>query len=182
MCVEITYKQIAHTTQSGTGTGQLISIGSFTTEEAPIPYGAHFVQASINKQTGHINIDKYYALHDCGTPINPELAKGQIYGGVLKTIGHSLYEELKFNKQGKCINPNFLDYKVPMINEVPDDFQAKLIYVEDTLGPFGAKSIGEVVANGAAPAIASAIHNATGIWLRSWPFASEKIYKALNSE
>ena len=90
-----TSRRFAGADARGTGTGQLISVGSFTTDEAPIPYGAHFVQVTVNKNTGEVNIDKYYALHDCGTPINPELAKGQIYGGVLKTIGHSLYEELK---------------------------------------------------------------------------------------
>ncbi|MEA3507236.1 MAG: molybdopterin cofactor-binding domain-containing protein [Elusimicrobiota bacterium] len=178
----LTYEDIARDTQSGTGTGQLISTGSFTTDEAPIPYGAHFAQVSVNTNTGEINVDKYYALHDSGTPINPKLAKGQIYGGVMKTIGHSLYEELKFDAKGNCLNPNFLDYKVPMIDEMPDDFKAELVYTEDKLGPYGAKSIGEVVTNGAAPALAAAIHDATGIWMRSWPFTSEKILNALNSK
>ncbi|MGM0440893.1 MAG: molybdopterin cofactor-binding domain-containing protein, partial [Elusimicrobiota bacterium] len=179
---EKSFLEIARKTQSGTGSGQLISKGSFTTDEAPIPYAAHFVQVSVNKNTGEINIDKYYALHDSGTPINPKLARGQIYGGVLKTIGHSIYEELKFDENGRCINPNFLDYKIPMISELPDDFKAKLVYTDDHLGPYGAKSIGEVVANGAAPAIADAIHDATGIWLRSWPFSPEKILSLLQKK
>ncbi len=178
---EISFLEIARHTQSGTGSGQLISKGSFTTEEAPIPYAAHFVQVSINKNSGEINVDKYYALHDSGTPINPKLAKGQIYGGVLKTIGNSIYEQLKFDDSGKCINPNFLDYKIPMINELPDDFRAKLVFTDDPLGPYGAKSIGEVVANGAAPAIADAIHDATGKYIRKWPFTPEKILNLLNS-
>jgi len=176
---KITYWDIAHNTQSGKGSGQLIAVGSFTSEEAPIPYGAHFVQVSVNKRTGEVKLDKYYALHDSGTPINPELAKGQIFGGVLKAIGHSLYEHLRFDEEGNCLNPTFFDYKVPMIGDLPEDFQAVLVYTDDHLGPYGAKSIGEVVTNGAAPAIASAIYNATGIWLREWPFTPEEIVKHL---
>ncbi|NLB35169.1 MAG: molybdopterin-dependent oxidoreductase, partial [Elusimicrobia bacterium] len=136
---KLSYQDIAQFTQSGTGKGQLIAPGSFTSEKAPIPYGAHFVEVEINSKTGELKIKKYYALHDSGTPINPALAKGQIYGGVLKSIGHSLYEELKFNEKGECINPNFIDYKIPMIKELPKDFKAELIYVEDPLGPYGAK-------------------------------------------
>ncbi|MFH1416640.1 MAG: molybdopterin cofactor-binding domain-containing protein [Elusimicrobiota bacterium] len=173
------YSDLAHKTQSGTGSGQMISTGSFTTKEAPIPYGAHFVEVSVNKKTGRVHINKYYALHDCGTPVNPLLAAGQIYGGVMKSIGHSLYEDLKFDDRGRCLNASFTDYKVPMIWELPDDFQAELVYTEDPLGPFGAKSIGEVVTNGAAPALASAIHDATGVWMRSWPFTPEKLLKEL---
>jgi putative selenate reductase molybdopterin-binding subunit len=134
---------------------------------------------AVNTRTGEIKVMKYYALQDCGTPVNPELAEGQVYGGVLKAIGHSLWEELKMDEEGRCLNANLWDYGVPMIGDIPDDFRVKFIQTDDPFGPFGAKSVSEVSTNGAAPAIAIAVHNAAGIWLRSWPFRPEKVLKAL---
>jgi putative selenate reductase molybdopterin-binding subunit len=175
----LTFRDIAQYTQSGTGRGQLTATDRFITDKGSFPYGAHFCQVAVNTLTGQVKLQKYYALQDCGTPINPELALGQIYGGALKTIGHSLYEEMILNQHGRCLNPNFTDYKVPTIGDLPEDFKAILVYTDDPFGPFGGKSISEIACNGAAPAIASAIHDATGIWLRDWPFTPERILRAL---
>ena len=175
----LSYKEIAHTVLTGTGSGQLIGSASFTTDDAAFPYGAHFCQVAVNTKTGSIQIQKYYALQDCGTPINPELAMGQMYGGVLKSIGHTLYEELVLNEAGECVNPVLRDYGVPMISELPDIFEAVLIDTDDPYGPYGAKSVSEISTNGAAPVIANAIHDAVGIWIRSWPITPEKILKGL---
>lgn len=151
----------------------------YTTEDVAIPYGAHFCEVAVNKRTGEIKVEKYYALMDCGTPVNPELAEGQVYGVVLKSIGHTLWEELKMNAQGECINPSFEIYGVPTIGDVPEDFKVKFIYTDDPYGPYGAKSISEVSTNGAACAISNAIHDATGVWMRSWPFSPEKVLRGL---
>jgi putative selenate reductase molybdopterin-binding subunit len=175
----ITYKKIETSSEKGTGGGQLVASASFTTEDSAFPYGAHFCQVAVNTRTGEVKIQKYYAFQDCGTPINPELAEGQIYGGVLKAIGHSLYEEMILDENGRCLNANLLDYKVPMINDLPEDFHSELVFTDDPFGPFGGKSVGEISVNGAAPVIAIAIHNATGKWIRQWPFTPEKILKAL---
>ncbi|MEA2081766.1 MAG: molybdopterin cofactor-binding domain-containing protein, partial [Elusimicrobiota bacterium] len=99
----MTFRELALATQAGDGAGQLITSGAFTTQVSPIPYAAHFCQVSVNKRTGMLKVDRYYALHDCGVPINPDLAKGQVYGGVLKTIGHTFYEGMEFDKKGKCL-------------------------------------------------------------------------------
>lgn len=176
----VTYKEIALFAETGTGCGQLIATGHFTADKASFPYGAHFCQVAVNIRTGEVKIEKYFALQDCGTPVNPELALGQIYGGVLKTIGHSLYEEMLYNEKGECLNPNFTDYKVPMIQDLPKEFKVELVYTDDPYGPFGAKSISEIACNGAAPAIAEAIYDAANVWIRTWPFTAEKILKALN--
>jgi putative selenate reductase molybdopterin-binding subunit len=176
---QVTFREIAAYTQDGMGRGQLVAAAGFTTEDAAFPYGAHFCQVAVNVNTGEIKVQKYYALQDCGTPINPELAEGQIYGGVLKSIGHSLYEEMILDKDGKCLNANLLDYKVPMINDLPEDFKTELVYTEDPFGPYGGKSVSEISTNGAAPVLAIAIHDAVGIWLRKWPFSPEKILKEL---
>jgi putative selenate reductase molybdopterin-binding subunit len=175
----VTYEEIARNTQSGVGRGQLTATGHFITPKGSFPYGAHFCQVAVDMRTGRVLVQKYYALQDAGTPINPELAKGQIFGGVMKTIGHALYEEMVLDELGRCLNPNFADYKVPQVGDLPLDFQAVLIDTHDPFGPFGAKSISEISCNGAAPVIAAAIHDATGVWIRSWPFTPEKILRAL---
>ncbi len=176
---ELEFSKLAWHTQSGYGSGQLMGEATYTTNDAAFPYGAHFCQVAVNRRTGKTEIRKYYALQDCGTPINPELALGQIYGGVLKSIGHSLYEEMKFDKSGRCLNADLRSYGVPMIGDLPQDFVARLIYTKDPFGPFGGKSVSEIAVNGAAPAIAVAIHDAVGIWLRDWPFTPEKVLRAL---
>ena len=177
--VEKSYYEISHTATSGTGRGQLVGTGSFTTPNFAVPYGAHFAEVAVNVRTGEIKVRKFYALQDAGTPINPELALCQMYGAVLKSIGHTLYEDMILDKDGKCLTTTFTDYGVPMIQDAPDDMKAVLIDVNDDYGPFGAKSISEIACNGAAPAIAMAIADATGVWVRSWPITGEKILKAL---
>jgi putative selenate reductase molybdopterin-binding subunit len=177
----ITYREIAHYAETGTGCGTLTARGHFTSDKASLPYGAHFCEVGVNVRTGKVKVRKYFALQDAGTPVNPELALGQMYGGVLKTIGHSLYEEMLYDKNGRCLNPNFMDYKIPMIEDLPEVFKAELVDVNDPWGPYGAKSISEIACNGAAPAIADAIHDAVGVWMRTWPFTPEKILRAMGT-
>jgi len=176
---ELTFKKLAWHTQAGEGSGQIIASASFTTEDFSFPYGAHFCQVAVNTRTGEVKVQKYYALQDCGVPINPEYALGQIYGGVVKSIGHALYEEMIFDAEGRCLNPDLRSYGVPMIGDIPEDFKAILVETDDPYGPFGAKSIAEISVNGAAPVIANAIHDAAGIWMRRWPFSPEAVLKEL---
>ncbi|MCQ2397821.1 MAG: molybdopterin-dependent oxidoreductase Mo/Fe-S-binding subunit [Sphaerochaetaceae bacterium] len=175
----ISFAELSHTACSGSGRGQMIAHGNFVTEASSVPYGAHFAQVAVNTRTGEIKVQKFYALQDAGTPINPELALCQMYGAVMKSIGHTLYEDMKLDASGRCINANMTDYGVPMIDEAPEDFRSILIDVNDEHGPFGAKSISEIACNGAAPAIGIAIHNACGIWLSDWPMTPEKVLRAL---
>lgn len=173
------YGELSHTACSGTGHGQMIAHGTFVTAASSVPYGAHFAQVAVNTRTGEIKVQKFYALQDAGTPINPEVALCQMYGAVMKSIGHSLYEDMILDKDGVCLTANMTDYGVPMVSEAPEDFKSVLIDVNDEFGPFGAKSISEIACNGAAPAIGIAIHDACGIWLRNWPMTPEKVLKAL---
>ena len=175
----LSYYELSHTACSGGGHGQMIAHGTYITTASSVPYGAHFAQVAVNVRTGEIKVQKFYALQDAGTPINPEVALCQMYGAVMKSIGHSLYEDMKLDENGLCINANMTDYGVPMVWEAPEDFKAVLIDVNDAYGPFGAKSISEIACNGAAPAIGIAIHDACGVWLTSWPMTPEKILKAL---
>ena len=170
---ELSYKDLIHTALAGDGRGAIVGTGCFVTPNFAVPYGAHFAQVAVNKKTGKVKVQKFYALQDAGTPINPELALCQMYGAVQKSIGHTLYENMVLD------NGNFTDYGAPMIEEAPEDFKAVLIDVNDQYGPFGAKSISEIATNGAAPAIAMAIADAVGVWVRSWPITPEKILKEM---
>ena len=176
---EIDYARLSHDATAGDGRGQLIGTGAFATPNFAIPYGAHFAEVAVNVRTGEIKVRRFYALQDAGTPINPELALCQMYGAAMKSIGHTLYEDLVLDGDGRCLTPDFTGYCPPMIEEAPDDFRAVLIDVCDQYGPFGAKSISEIACNGAAPAIAMAIADATGVWVRSWPITGEKILRGL---
>lgn len=175
----VSFAKIAHSAESGTGNGQLIGQASYTTHDTALPYGAHFCQVAVNTKAGIVKVQRYHAYMDCGTPINPELAEGQVYGGVLKSIGHTLWEETKMNENGVCLNPDLQSYGVPMIGDIPEDFLVKFIKTDDPYGPFGGKSISEVSTNGASCVISIAIHDAIGIWMREWPFTPEKILRQL---
>ncbi|MBN2861376.1 MAG: molybdopterin-dependent oxidoreductase Mo/Fe-S-binding subunit [Sphaerochaetaceae bacterium] len=176
---ELTYLTLSHDATTGVGRGQLVGYGSFVTNDAAIPYGAHFAQVAVNIRTGEIRVQKFYGLQDAGTPINPELALCQMYGAAQKSIGHSLYEEMVLDEKGVCLTPDFTRYGVPMVSEQPEDFKMVLIDEDDDFGPYGAKSISEIATNGAAPALANAIHDAVGVWIRTWPFTPEKILREL---
>jgi putative selenate reductase molybdopterin-binding subunit len=133
----------------------------------------------VNTRTGAIEVRSYHAVHDCGTPINPELAVGQVYGAILKSIGHALYEEMIFDAEGRCLTTGLAVYGSPMIQELPRDVRVRLVQTDDPFGPFGAKSVAEISVNGAAPALAIAVHDAVGVWVRDWPLTPEKILRLL---
>jgi putative selenate reductase molybdopterin-binding subunit len=173
------YADIARHAQAGEGPGELTGRASFTSNDHAIPYAAHFCEVAVNVRTGAIEVRRYRALHDSGTPINPELALGQVYGAVLKSIGHTLYEEMVYDRAGHCLTTTLGDYGAPSIQELPRDIEAGFIVTGDPYGPFGGKSVAEISVNGAAPAIAAAVHDATGAWIRDWPITDEKILRTL---
>ncbi len=175
----MTFKGLAQRCHTGFGPGELKGSASFTSNDHAIPYAAHFCEVAVNVRTGSIEVRRYHAVHDSGTPINPELSLGQVYGGILKSIGHALYEEMIFDEKGRCLTTGLGAYGVPMIQEVPADLRVKLVTTDDPFGPFGGKSVAEISVNGAAPALAAAIHDAAGVWLHDWPMTPERLLHQL---
>lgn len=175
----VSLAKIAHKSESGTGFGILVGTAAFVTSKSCFPFGANFAEVAVNVRTGEIRLEKYYALLDCGTPVNPELAIGQVYGATLRAIGHSMTEEIMYDANGIPLTRDLRTYGAPKIGDIPRDYRAFLIPSDDKVGPYGAKSISEIGVNGAAPSIASAIHHACGVWLREWHFTPEKILTAL---
>lgn len=151
---------------------------SYNSPTSPPPFMAGMVEIELDKETGHVELLDYVAVVDCGTPINPNLARVQVEGGIVQGIGMALYEDISYTKKGQMKNNSFMQYKVPTrmdMGKLRVEFESS--YEES--GPFGAKSIGEIVINTPSPALAHAIYNATGIWFRELPITSEKIAMGL---
>ena len=141
---------------------------------SPPPYMAGAVEIELDKETGEVRILDYAAVVDCGTVINPNLARVQVEGGLVQGIGMTLFENIQYTDKGQMINNSFMQYKVPTrldMGRLRVEFRSSY----EPTGPFGAKSIGEIVINTPAPALAHAIYNATGLWFRELPITSEQI-------
>jgi xanthine dehydrogenase molybdenum-binding subunit len=147
---------------------------------AAYAFGAHAVEVEVDQQTGRVKILDYVAAHDLGRAINPLAVEGQIDGGVTMGLGYALSEEMLV-REGKILNPTFLDYRVPT---ACDSIRIKKILVEtnDPAGPYGAKGIGEPCLIPVAAAVANAISNAIGVRIRSLPITPEKILSALKEK
>lgn len=155
-----------------------VATASHSSPVSPPPYMVGMVEIELDKDTGEVKILDYVAVVDCGITINPALARIQTEGGIVQGIGHTLFENITYDRNGRPIESSFLQYKVPTRLDMG------LLRVEfensyEPTGPFGAKSIGEIVINTPAPAIAHAIYRATGVWHRELPITPEKILMSM---
>ena len=141
-------------------------------------FGTQGAEVEVDTETGEVKVLHIAAAHEVGKVLNPEGLKGQIYGALAQGIGYALYEELQ-TQEGRILNPNFQDYKIPTIQEM--DFLIDLDFIEipDEFGPFGAKGIAEPGLVPTAPAIANAVYDAIGIRIRDLPITPEKVLAAL---
>ena len=135
-------------------------------------------EVEVDLETGQIDVINYKAAVDCGTVINPALARVQAEGGIVQGIGMTLYEDINYSEKGKLKENSFMQYKIPARVEIPD-LEVEFESSYEPTGPFGAKSIGEVVINTPLPAIAHAVYNATGLWFHELPITPEKVIRGL---
>ena len=162
-------------TKSMCGNGcALEATESNSSPTSPPPFMAGAVEIELDKETGHVEIVDYKAVVDCGTVVNPNLARVQTEGGLVQGIGMTLYENIQYNDKGTMLNNSFMQYKIPSRRDM-GNIQVEFESSFEPTGPFGAKSIGEIVINTPAPALAHAIANATGIWFKELPITSEQI-------
>lgn len=147
---------------------------SHTSPVSPPPYMAGAVEIELDKETGHVEILDYAAVVDCGTVVNPNLATIQVEGGLGQAIGMTLFENIQYSDKGVLRNNSLMQYKIPTRRDV-GTLRVEFKPSYEPTGPFGVKSIGEIVINTPAPALAQAIHNATGGYFRDLPITSEKI-------
>lgn len=172
----MTLDEIAHrlTMTMGADKTQLMATGSFGGDTSPPPFIAGFAEVEVDKLTGKVELIDYVAVVDCGTVINPNLARIQAEGGLVQGIGMAMFEDVRYSAKGKMETNNFMQYKIPCRGDIKKITVAFESSYEPT-GPFGAKSIGEVVINTPPPAIAHAVYNAVGVYVRTLPITPEKI-------
>ena len=123
-----------------------------------------------------VKILRFLAVHDSGLLVNPKLAQAQVHGGVSMGVGYGLYEELLFNDEGKPLNDNLLDYKLPTSMDMPE-IETDFVELDDPSGPYGNKALGEPPAIAPAPAIRNAVLHATGVAVDSLPLSPQKLYE-----
>ena len=158
---------------------QLVGYASHGSPVSPPPFIAGFVETEIDKETGKVDIIDYVAVVDCGTVINKNLAKVQVEGGIVQGIGLGLFEEIRYTDKGKMDTNTFMQYKIPARCDV-GNIIVDFVETHEPTGPFGAKSVGEVVVNTPAPAIQDAIYNGVGVRINDLPMTPEKIFMAMN--
>ncbi len=160
---------------------QIIESASHFNTDSPPPFCATFAEVEVDTETGKVRVLHLVSAVDAGVAVNPQLAEGQVEGAVAQGMGFALIEEMQLDENGRMINPSFLDYKILSAKDVPR-LTTILVETEEPLGPYGAKSIGEVAINGPAPAIANAIYHAIGIRFRKLPIRAEDVWRALRQK
>lgn len=157
---------------------QLVATGSFVSHKSPPPFLAGFAEVEVDTETGRVELLDYVAVVDGGTLINPNLARIQIEGGLVQGIGMAMFEEVKYNRRGKLITNNLMQYKIPTREDIANlTVEFAKSYEPD--GPFGAKSVGEICINTPPAAIANAVYNAVGVRIRKLPITPEKVLMGL---
>ena len=155
-----------------------VATASHSSPVSPPPYMVGMVEIELDRYTGEVKILDYVAVVDCGIAINPALERIQAEGGIVQGIGHTLFENITYDETGKPVESNFMQYKIPTRLDM-GHLQVEFENSYEPTGPFGAKSIGEIVINTPAPAIAHAIYRATGVWHRELPITPEKILMSM---
>ena len=139
---------------------------------------AGFVEIDLDIETGEVDIIDYVSIVDCGTTINPMLAKGQVEGGIVQGIGMAMYEEVLYSKSGQLITNDMMNYRIPTRREI-HNLTTEFADSYEKSGPYGAKSVGEIGIDTPPAALANAIYNAVGVRITTLPITPEKILMAI---
>lgn len=139
---------------------------------------AQIVEVSVDMETGKVTIDSMTDAHDCGFAINRTNVEGQMQGSLSMGLGEALFEEVKFDKDGKVANASLGEYRIPTMLDMPN-VRTIIIESNEPNGPFGAKEVGEGAIMPTIPAILNAIYDATGVRINELPVTSERLYNAM---
>lgn len=157
---------------------QVLVCGSYYGHKSPPPYMAAFAEVEVDIETGKVDLIDYTAIVDCGTTINPNLARIQVEGGLVQGIGMAMFEQVKYTEKGKMITNNLMQYKVPTRKDI-HKLTVEFAESYEPSGPYGAKSVGEIGIDTPPAAIANAIYNATGVRITTLPITPEKVLMGL---
>ncbi|HXF61618.1 MAG TPA: molybdopterin cofactor-binding domain-containing protein [Caldilineaceae bacterium] len=159
---------------------QIMATASHMSYISPPPFAAQYAEVEVDTLTGQVTVTKLVMAVDCGIAINPLTATGQVEGGMVQALGYALCEEMVYDEQGRLLNPRLGDYRIFAADETPA-LQAILVQTYEPSGPYGAKAIAEIPMDGVAPAVASAVYDATGVRIRQLPLTPERVWNALQA-
>ena len=165
----------------GTTSEQLTGFATWGSPTSPPPFMASIAEVKVDKQTGQIIPLHMYNCVDCGTVVNPKLARVQVEGGAVQAIGMALYEDVRYSSNGRLETNNFMTYKIPTRQDIGELHTAFVESYEES-GAYGVKSIGEIVINTACPAIQHAVKNAVGADIRTLPMTPEKVFMGMDEK
>lgn len=154
---------------------------SHSSPVSPPPFMVGMAEIELDKETGAYELIDFVGVVDCGTAINPNLVRVQTEGGLAQGIGMAMYEDVTRSEKGQVYENSFMQYKIPSRLDV-GTIRVELEGSYEPTGPFGVKSIGEVVINTPSPAIAGAVAAASGVWVRELPITAEKVYMGMNGK
>ncbi|MCB0074209.1 MAG: molybdopterin-dependent oxidoreductase, partial [Caldilineaceae bacterium] len=158
---------------------QIMATASNMSYLSPPPFAAQYAEVEVDTETGQVEVKQLVMAVDCGIAINPVTATGQVEGGMVQALGYAVSEEMLYDAAGRLLNPRLGDYRIYAADEAPA-LQAILVQTYEPSGPYGAKAVAEIPMDGVAPAIASAIYDATGVRIRAIPFTPERVWRALH--
>jgi len=139
---------------------------------------AQAIEVEVDTETGHVRLLRVLTADDVGKPINPALVEGQVEGAVVQAQGYAVLEDYK-TIDGQVLTDQLSTYLIPTIWDIPEKVETIFVEVPDPNGPWGARGVGELPFLTVAPAIAAAIHDATGVWIDEFPFTPERVLRAL---
>ena len=176
----VTLEQVALSSFHQQNQHQILASASHMSYDSPPPFGAQFVEVAVDTETGQVTVERVLMAVDAGRVVNPIAASGQVEGGIAQGLGFALCEEMVYHDDGRLVNPRLGPYWVFRADEMPE-IDVIFVQSQEPTGPFGAKSVAELPIDGVAPAIADAIHDAIGVWLREVPFTPERVWRALRA-
>jgi putative selenate reductase molybdopterin-binding subunit len=157
---------------------QIMAVASYVSPKSPPPFAAQYAQVLVDTETGQVTVEKLVMAVDSGVIVNPVTASGQIEGGMTQALGYAVCEEMLYDEKGQSVIRALGDYKIFAADEMPE---LQTIFVEtfEPSHPFGLKAVAEIPLDGVAPAVANAVHDATGVWMHEIPMTPERVWKAL---
>jgi CO/xanthine dehydrogenase Mo-binding subunit len=150
----------------------------YSTPNFAYAWVAQAAEVEVDTETGHVRVIRFVSADDVGQAINPALVQGQVEGAVVQAQGYAIQEEYK-TKNGYVLTDQLSTYLIPTVLDIPEKVETVLVEVHDPNGPWGARGVGELPYLPVAPAIAAAIHDATGVWIDEFPFTPERVLRAL---
>jgi CO/xanthine dehydrogenase Mo-binding subunit len=150
----------------------------YSTPNLSYAYVAQAVELEVDLETGYIKILRLISADDVGQAINPALVEGQIEGAVVQAVGYAITENF-ITKNGHILTDQLSTYLIPTVLDIPDAVDSVILEVAEPNGPFGARGLGELPFLPVAPAIAAALHDATGVWFNEFPLTPERVLRGL---